>query len=245
MTDRTHAYSAGISVVGDDLHIAEVVQVLDFLRTRSPLSQDLLTQIGRRTTTLSGFTRRVDPAEAPGVAILPASSLSHVGASEVDSPGAYRRDARIPGSPFTGTGHGSAVRLLYSPRLIAPGPAVHNREATLVHELTHALRMMHGLLDKTEIASLWQFDDAEEFIAILVENVFRSGLGWPLRANHAGHAEMRVPATFFEDRQFTFIFRRFQHQMGSMAELLVGLDPARFPYNPYRDFAASPAGMGF
>lgn len=30
------------------------------------------------------------------------------------------------------------------------------------------------------------FDDSEEFLAILVENVFRSGLGWPLGRDHHG-----------------------------------------------------------
>jgi len=92
----------------------------------------------------------------------------------------------IPGAP-PGTGKGSDVEIRYTPWLFRPGiggPGTNDPDEILLHEIVHGLREMSGLYfpgTKTQ-----RFDTSEEFVAILVSNIYRSETGRPgLRADHS------------------------------------------------------------
>ena len=93
----------------------------------------------------------------------------------------------IPGTA-PGTGKGSDVEIRYTPWLFNPsaggGPGMVDPDEVLLHEMLHGLREMFGVFmpgTKTQ-----RFDTSEEFVAILVTNIYRSETGRTgLRADHS------------------------------------------------------------
>ena len=96
-----------------------------------------------------------------------------------------------------GTGRGSDVLVRFTPALYlspsAPIPAgrlvPRYADSTLLHELVHAVRMMWGVMNTLRFETgrddrVWGFHNSEEFYAILIENMYRSERGLPMRADH-------------------------------------------------------------
>jgi hypothetical protein len=80
---------------------------------------------------------------------------------------------------WTANGHGSDTKLHYNPYM-------DEAERTVVHEMVHALRHMLGKLDRAPTAGeLSEYEDEEEFFAMLVGNIYLSEMGGDdLRASH-------------------------------------------------------------
>lgn len=110
-----------------------------------------------------------------------------------------------------GTGRGSETYVDYHPATwrqreknmggigVGAGPA-----EILFHEMTHAYRMQRGLSVDDPVPNYPQFDDVEEFYAILAANVYRSERGFThLRTDHWGFkkqgAYLSYPAFFYDE----------------------------------------------
>ena len=109
----------------------------------------------------------------------------------------------LPTAVDYGTGRGVSTVVEYSP---ATWREVNRRSKTvrpgdgpaevLIHELTHAMRMGHGIFYDFSVSKNLKMDDYEEFCAILVANVYRSERGFAhMRLNHWGSDAMRLGAT--------------------------------------------------
>jgi hypothetical protein len=229
----------GLEIAGraGDPFVGDVVEVLDFV-SDTETGRLLLREIDRQA-----FGVMFEQLRTGVIRIVPATSIPQIGAQELDTSEATARGAPCLENrqPTTGEGLGSGSELRYTPGLLSSGETgdIHNRESTLVHELTHALRMKMGICSKTPVGD--DFDDAEEFVGVMVENYFRAELGWPLRANHHGYRELPAPqapeplgspAYLHLIRAHADLIRRFRWQMGSFAESLEALDVAAVPYQP-------------
>jgi hypothetical protein len=229
-------YSNGLEIEGDDAgYLDAVAATLSAVQARSRLGRLLVREIDRAITNLQGFIARTD-VESTRVRIRRAQNVDQFAADPQNVVSATAVGVALGGG-LTGTGNGSAVVIPYDPSFLPSGGpnVIRSREASIVHELLHALRQKQGLMRRRRIGE--DFDYEEEFLSIvLVENPFRSGLGWPLRRNHRGFEEMTPPRLFFDELNYRYLFERFERQMGAFAEELASLDSAAFPYNPYREY---------
>jgi hypothetical protein len=91
-----------------------------------------------------------------------------------------------PKKTFRGTGTGSEVMLFLTPPKATPlfGPGTQ-KDAALLHEIVHAVRITHGLFHQVPMAV---YDDLEEFYAVTLANMYISAKypGAPLRGDHKG-----------------------------------------------------------
>jgi hypothetical protein len=102
----------------------------------------------------------------------------------------------------TGTGEGSSVEISFDPdnaeACINRG-AASQPDDTLLHEMVHALRMMQGKYNQIPagkaLSPISFYDDEEEFLAIVVTNVYISqkDAAAPLRGNHHAHDKLWPP----------------------------------------------------
>lgn len=123
------------------------------------------------------------------------SEETKIDISKFDLPDAYAR-----GMPFyldtvkgSGTGIGADVMIAYSPeqwlspsRPKAPGV---DPDEVLFHELVHASRQLRGVMLRYPVAGGW--GNEEEYLAIILTNLYLSEKGKPLRAGHAGAPRKR------------------------------------------------------
>jgi len=108
--------------------------------------------------------------------------------------GQDERYSRMP-YPLMGTGKGSNSRIYFSPdKSGSPGGAFGSQpDEVLLHEMVHALREMQGKANAipTEGSRLRNYDNEEEFLAVVVTNVYMSGNNKSqLRADHHGHTPL-------------------------------------------------------
>ena len=107
-------------------------------------------------------------------------------------------DLKIPMPLGLGTGKGSNVYVRYHPATWTE----HNKRAgrilpgagpgeILFHEMLHGYRMLTGNLRQDKVPGYPEFDDIEEFYAILAANVYRTQRGFRAhRFNHHGFAKL-------------------------------------------------------
>src|SRR5262249_29857766 len=90
---------------------------------------------------------------------------------------------------YKGTGEGSDVYVHFTPEVLDPtlGPR-QAADETLLHELTHGLRSMEGHRNRNLLTGgAAVYENLEEFLAILVTNIYiseRYGPNIPLRHGH-------------------------------------------------------------
>lgn len=112
-------------------------------------------------------------------------------------------DIMLPTAADYGTGRGISTVVEYSPatwlevnrraKVVRPG---EGPAEVLIHELTHAMRMGHGIYYDFSVWNNMRMDNYEEFCSILVANVYRSERGFThMRLNHWGSDAMRLGAT--------------------------------------------------
>jgi hypothetical protein len=120
-------------------------------------------------------------------------SAAYAGHTE-DSSGRDLRYDRIPNG-VRGTGKGSDSHIHFSPETAGhscPAGAGSLADETLFHEMVHALRQMQGKSNPipTE-SSLVRYDNEEEYLAIVVTNVYMSANNkTQLRADHYSYAAL-------------------------------------------------------
>jgi hypothetical protein len=112
----------------------------------------------------------------------------------------------ISGTP-DGTGTGTDVEIRYTPWLFTAasgGPGTNDPDEVLLHEMLHGLRQMAGVsMCGTQTK---RYDTSEEFVAILVTNIYRSEAGRPnLRADHSFNSALSPalsnPANFLNQHR--------------------------------------------
>jgi hypothetical protein len=144
-----------------------------------------------------------------------------------------------------GTGAGSPVYVSYHPatwrQLIKNSgriPTGAGPAAILIHEMTHGLRMMCGLLRTDDpVTGNVDMDDIEEFNAILTANVYLSERGMTsMRASHHGFSSLDKTMSDSEVYYDTYkneIDGWFNEQMAYCMEMAA--IPTKF--NPFREAA--------
>jgi hypothetical protein len=113
---------------------------------------------------------------------------------------ATMKDTSVPGQPgASGTGVGSNTEITYDPDTFTPpsacvsGPGA-TADEILLHEMIHGVRQMMGRSVNETISGNPGMDNYEEFLAILVSNIFRSERGTSqLRMDHHGFAPLSGP----------------------------------------------------
>src|SRR5262245_23585283 len=97
------------------------------------------------------------------------------------------KDERFEKAGTKGTGLGSSSHIQFDPNAADP-------EKTIVHELLHSLRDMRGQLNQVPTETvLAQYENEEEFFAMLIGNIFLSEKGrTDLRASHIVYQELSV-----------------------------------------------------
>jgi len=84
----------------------------------------------------------------------------------------------------------AAMRFIAKPADFKMAPGVLKDEI-LLHEMVHGLRQMEGTTDFHKPADVPHYDTVEEFMAIVVSNVYRSEMKRPgLREDHWGFSSM-------------------------------------------------------
>ena len=161
-------------------------------------------------------------------------------------------------------GRGSHVTVTFLPQAWGLGglPLAYSADTILLHELIHALRITTGTLSlpdpvldpvvdwrqvpgkswkigelSTQFKENWK--NIEEFIAVLVVNIYRSEKGQGLRASYAGASKRKVMAAD-EQRLFSSTYAQLIDAMirdhGGFAQKL---GQVRAPFNPVRDRLAA------
>jgi hypothetical protein len=105
------------------------------------------------------------------------------------------------GQPFRGQGGGSDTVIRFNALMWQPpaggGAVAPGAEADeiLLHEMTHGLRQMRGEMHCSGVLDNPSYDTREEFVAILVSNLYRSERARPgLRSDHGANSPPLSPA---------------------------------------------------
>jgi hypothetical protein len=152
------------------------------------------------------------------------------------------RDERWDLKDVEGTGKGSDVEIHFTAELLDPKryPGAGPQEV-LLHELVHTLRDMRGTryAYPTE-GGARVYDDQEEFLAVLVTNIYMSecyGVNMKLRY---GHSRGVLPASqststgFLSDKDNLYWVRWLAGQEGDLFGSLASVTQA--PFNPIAEF---------
>jgi hypothetical protein len=147
-------------------------------------------------------------------------------------------------SDKVGTGKGSDALLRFAPDhpdLFIPAG---KSDESLVHELVHTLRFMEG--HETGFPNYWgeakMYGDVEEFLAILVTNIYSSeryGNSRPLRRGH-GQGALKLPAEqstsegFLQEWSLRATVKTLADQEGKLFEGLAANRQA--PFNPIAEY---------
>jgi len=154
----------------------------------------------------------------PNAAAIPLAALH---ATEKDKP--------IGDTGIRGTGRGTPVTIWFLPaNRVIP-------DATLLHESVHAMRMMNGALTFYDYPA--EFHREEEYVAILITNIFQSELKRKLiRIDHRGKSWIEVDSPWDQFRVDPFLITTFGMRHPTLT-LEIGRSKAEFnPFSP--DFSS-------
>ncbi len=152
-----------------------------------------------------------------------------------------------------GTGTGTDAKITFSPANwrsnggCHPGGAGRDRDEVLLHELVHAMRITRGLMNQCYEATIRGFTNQEEFMAVVISNVYSSETGRALRKDHAGFDKLprktklfnrklkRVEVDLHNAQKFCNWFRKqleeFRRHQGPLAQKLAKL--TWIEWNPF------------
>lgn len=147
------------------------------------------------------------------------------------------------GDHFVCRGHGAQSRIAYFPfewPLHGAGRPGETRDEILLHELVHAHNMQRGVTDLREMTldmrrpfRAGEFDDADDFVAVMVTNIYQSERGRPLRRDHRfGSTSLTASSrSVGEDPGYAAFFRQFDLMAPDFVAELAAIDA---PFNPWR-----------
>jgi len=154
---------------------------------------------------------------------------------------------------LVGDGTGSDVVVSFSPAMWVPGdvkaafgaanasgPGV-GKDEILLHEMIHGMRQMGGTARCALVPDNPGMDTVEEFMAIVISNVYRSEMNLPgLRADHWGFAPLgdnqNTSEKFvnFNKDGATSNYKRLQQLKTEHPELCINLKKVQASFNPFQ-----------
>ena len=150
----------------------------------------------------------------------------------------------VPISDARGSGEGSGSTIFFTPGVgfthefaFIPtyGPGVQADEV-LLHELVHAIRSGHGMLDCG--AARDSYDTVDDFVAILFTNIYSSERNRPLRMNHRTFS--RLPKARSSSAGFLAAYSvEIEELCTSFPQLTHRLSAVECPFNPVREYYSS------
>jgi hypothetical protein len=171
-----------------------------------------------------------------------------------------RRDATRTGEPACpidqppvglGTGRGAEVVIEFTPDMFVAGSQLYcatgiavlsnQPDVALVHEIFHGVQMTQGQMDCRPLTGkLSLYRDRSEYNAMLVENVFRSETGRPLRRDWSTTNVLTNPLAFYDLPENRSMIQELCRDMGTFTR-----DLARVPssFNPLREYYRERAGL--
>jgi hypothetical protein len=218
---------------------SKVLDLLDKVYNSTQVAMNVLVELQnaaeRRHFTLTFVPPPLDSVH--GIRQAEADAMDSLAAADRDDPAHRSRRERA--------GVGSSV-VIY---LKADSDELVSR--ILVHEMVHAIRDMYGIWNPIVLpAPLTDFDDEEEFFAMVVGNVNLSELGrdWDLRGSHKDFK--RLEAKHWNSYQFLGpddfgkaarrLMAKLQHQMPGFFYTMARMTPPWLFHNPFRKFAENP-----
>jgi hypothetical protein len=167
-------------------------------------------------------------------------------------------------SDVWGSGKGSDVHIRFTPRLYSNpgGPkspcdngGVYGKrtEQILFHEMIHALRQMSGHdLGFPSEDQLRNYDNDEEFLVIVVTNVFISAFGssfnTSLRADHHGHKPLTPPENtskgFLGNDENLDTLMTYYNEEFLLYQYLALVPDSVAQFNPFRELVQNGAAYG-
>jgi hypothetical protein len=147
-----------------------------------------------------------------------------------------------------GTGRGTDGLVLINPNDLAmTNGAAGQRDAVLLHEIVHAIRVTHGLLHKRP---MMRYCDSEEYLAVMLTNIYVSSK-YPLAPLRGDHAAYPLHNPVYRDKKMAIIStsglderRLYYYVLGYQAELVklinemetltAQLKEAKCKFNPLR-----------
>jgi hypothetical protein len=146
---------------------------------------------------------------------------------------------------FKGTGKGSDVSISFDPD---DGGCFDDHtlpssgyDEMLMHELVHALRQAQGLVNHVPTQD-YKYDNVEEFLAIVVTNVYISAKGsHRFRADHMGATRLppalSTSAGFIHDSHNFLMLNKFRR---TWLETFAQLAQVKTHFNPFREILHYP-----
>jgi hypothetical protein len=159
--------------------------------------------------------------------------------------------------PVLGTGKGSGAEIHYTDgmykaggccSLPGPGNVGNNADEVLLHEIVHALRTMQGKRNPVPTeGTARKYDTEEEFIAILVTNIYMSEKhATAFRADHQGYNALKppldTPAGFLGDPQHLRMLKKMAGEAPGLFADLQNVSTAVF--NPVREYLLNKGKYG-
>jgi hypothetical protein len=174
---------------------------------------------------------------------------------QVEKAGQVRTGA--DGRPILGSGEGANVTIQYHPLTWLEDTLRTGRvgnllpDDVLLHELVHALRMMHGMVQTLDMGNTdhtAKYGNTEEFYAVLIANIYisernaKEGRGQALRGNVGPVSQFQ--ALTGPEAQSKIFYERYKPSIKKLCNEMMGLchgggfkglKDVPSPFNPIRD----------
>lgn len=134
---------------------------------------------------------------------------------------------------------GSNSMVHFTPGLVEHADPIGRDDVVLVHELSHALRIMRGLIrvsrdtDGSVISTPMPHRNVDEFFAMIIEGVHCSELGLRQRAN-MGRSDRGTPR-YMHVRPYSTRLNEFRLSMPRLTNEIAEIPHHVAAFNPFRD----------
>lgn len=147
---------------------------------------------------------------------------------------------------YTGTGRGSNTTVKYSPDTYVKSACYgglygSQADEALFHELVHGYRYLRGMYNPIPThEKLWGYWNEEEWLAILITNIYisaKNGNNKNLRKDHASHEELQAPLNMSDGFLLDYSqLRLVEKYVGQELQWFDKLKMIKAPYNPIGEF---------
>jgi hypothetical protein len=168
--------------------------------------------------------------------------MGHGDSGHIDATGRVVTTSRNDKFDWKGTGEGTDDHIYYEPSARTNGAYGSKADEVLCHELVHAYRDMRGLSNPVPTSGhvLWYYLNEEEWLAILITNIYISAKNShknELRADHQANTELKAPLNssvgFLNNQDHRRLVQKYWLQE---MRLYFSLANVFAPYNPIYEF---------
>ncbi|VTZ27315.1 conserved hypothetical protein [Methylocella tundrae] len=144
-----------------------------------------------------------------------------------------------------GAGGGANSIIRYTPEMWGPGGAAKSKapgddpDEIIFHELIHASRQMRGVQENKKVDR--GYDDVEEYLAVVISNIYMSEKGKTVLLGDHGDATLRHPEKFLDNVQHVDVTPRqlllnFKTAQPDFFRDLANIGRGVAAFNPVRQF---------